>query len=93
MKFREYRPKGTIKAAEIDQDELELMIAQPEGESQKVDPIMFKRGDYAEYRDGRLWGWAKAAFEAAYAPMRAARTVRNKPRKKAAVATATPKTD
>lgn len=83
MKFKEYRQKGTIRAAEITEESLEL-------DSQKTDEgkLKFTKGDYVQNVYGSLFGWKKEDFEAAYAPIRAARQS-NGPKRKRKVNAAT----
>lgn len=73
MNFREYRPKQTIRAAEITEEKMQLAPANPEDEASSQP---FVKGDYVENRGGVLLGWEKLVFEAAYIPTRAPRTVK-----------------
>lgn len=89
MNFRDYRPRGTIRAAEITEERMQLLPAKGANDSMPV----FDKGDYVENRDGVLLGWKKADFEAAYAPVRAPRQSsgqKRKPRAKAAAQTLAP---
>jgi hypothetical protein len=64
MTFRDYRAKGTIRAAEITEESIELQTANDPDAG--IRP--YGKGDYAELREGKLLGWTKVAFEAAYGP-------------------------
>lgn len=70
MMFREYRPKGTIRAAEISEEKVMLKSAL---EAENIPPKPFGKGDYAENRDGELYGWTKISFELNFAAVRAPR--------------------
>jgi hypothetical protein len=75
MNFREYRPKQTIRAAEITEEKLRLYPAGAAPTSELTEHE-FSKGDYAENQGGILLGWKKAEFEAKYLPTRAPRQVK-----------------
>jgi hypothetical protein len=83
MTFRDYRAKGTVRAAEITEESIELIPA--EAPYEKV-VATFGKGDYVENRSGKLIGWTKVDFEAAYGPTRQRQSRAKKTRKKAAAA-------
>lgn len=91
MTFREYRPRNTIRAAEITEESIELAIpgASP------AESGNFVKGDYAELRGGKLWGWKKADFESQYTSVRVRQqpSAKGKPRKKALASAAAGSTE
>jgi hypothetical protein len=86
MKFKEYRRKETIRAAEITEERL---LLKPAGDPQPstVQVEAFSKGDFVESAAGELYGWKKEDFEREFQAVRAPRQSsgqKRKPRTKVA---------
>ena len=68
MNFKDYRHKTKVRAAEITEEKMILTSALDQDRNLTV-----AKGDYAELRDGVLFGWAKADFDQRFEPRRAER--------------------
>lgn len=77
MNFREYRRKETIRAAEITEDKMLLRSALEEDDlrehATETGLVDYGKGDYAELRDGVLFGYTKGEFDSRFASVRAPR--------------------